>query len=57
MKFIFIIDVENMEEKYIFKYRKFSPIFADDLKLNNKIDIIFIYIDPQSIRQEFFNED
>jgi hypothetical protein len=45
MKFIFIIDVENMEEKYIFKYKESPPTFADNLELNNKIDIIFIYID------------
>jgi hypothetical protein len=45
MKFIFIIDVENMEEKYIFKYREFFPVLADDLELNNEIDIIFIYTD------------
>jgi hypothetical protein len=45
MEFILITDVENMEEKYIFKYRRSSPIFADNLKLNNKIDVIFIYTD------------
>jgi hypothetical protein len=44
MKFIFITDVENMEKEYIFKYKKSFPVFADNLKLNNKIDIIFIYI-------------
>jgi hypothetical protein len=46
-----------MEEKYIFKYRRSPPAFANDLKLNNKTDIIFIYTDPQSIRQKFLNED
>jgi hypothetical protein len=50
MKFTLITDVENMEEKYIFKYREFSPTLADNLELNNKIDIIFIYIDSQFIR-------
>jgi hypothetical protein len=34
-----------MKEKYIFKYRKSFPAFADNLKLNNKMDIIFIYTD------------
>jgi hypothetical protein len=46
MEFIFITDVENMKEKYIFEYKEFPPAFADDLKLNNKIDIIFIYTNP-----------
>jgi hypothetical protein len=45
MEFILIIDVEDMEEKYIFEYKEFPPALADDLKLNNKINIIFIYAD------------
>jgi hypothetical protein len=57
MEFIFIIDVEDMEEEYIFEYREFLPALADNLELKNEIDIIFIYIDSQFMRQEFLNED
>jgi hypothetical protein len=46
-----------MKEKYIFKYKRSFPILADNLKLNNKIDIIFTYTDPQSIRQKSLNEN
>jgi hypothetical protein len=46
-----------MEEKYIFKYKEFFSALTDDLELNNKIDIIFIYTDSQSIRQKSLNEN
>jgi hypothetical protein len=45
MEFILITDVENVEKKYIFEYKESLPVFANDLKLNNKIDIIFTYTD------------
>jgi hypothetical protein len=57
MKFTLITDVENIEEEYIFEYRKSFLALANDLELNNKIDIIFIYTDPQFIRQESLNEN
>jgi hypothetical protein len=48
MDFTLTLNVEDIEEEYVFEYKGPPLTLVGDAKLNRDADVVFIHVNPQS---------
>ena len=57
MDFTLTLDVEDIEEEYVFEYKGPPLALVGDAKLSRDADVVFTHADPQSKAQETASEE